>query len=64
MLVLEHKEKLFILLSKVVFNIPITKLHWRICEIKMIPVRITSDDEPPGMVGGKHNVQVSTLCGC
>ena len=22
-------------------NIPITKLHWRICEIKMIPIRIT-----------------------
>ena len=33
MLVLEPKEKLFILLF--------TKLHWRICEIKMIPIRIT-----------------------
>ena len=33
MLVLEPKEKLFILLF--------TKPHWRICEIKMIPIRIT-----------------------
>ena len=35
MLVLEPKEKLKL------FNISITKLQWRICEIKMIPIRIT-----------------------
>ena len=35
MLVLEPKEKLKL------FNIiSVTKLHWRICEIKMIPIRI------------------------
>ena len=34
-LILEIKEKLFILLFKVVFQIPITKLHWSNCEMKI-----------------------------
>jgi hypothetical protein len=40
MLVLEPKESYSPYYSKL-FNIPITKLHWRIYEIKMIPIRIT-----------------------
>lgn len=43
------------------FNIWITKLHWRICEIKMIPIRITlvkwwwtTRDSPYGWWEGPH----------
>ena len=48
------------------FNISITKLHWRICEIKMIPIRITLVKWWWTTRNGRREAQCSstTLCGC
>ena len=64
MLVVEPKEKLIILLFKVVYYSN-NQLHWRICEIKMVPIRITLVKWWWTTRGGRRQTQSSlTPCGC